>query len=151
MSIEKIVLDTNGLLQMLNRKSPYHHILQKIVKGEISLCISNEIIMEYSEVITNHTNKSVADTVIAFILNNPATIRVDDYVRWNIVTTDPDDNKFVDCAIWANARFLVSDDKHLRILKKKVPPLVDLKTLQEYHEYLTAKQLSGIRGRKRKK
>ena len=107
--------------------------------------------MEYSEVITNHTNKSVADTVIAFILNNPATIRVDDYVRWNIVTTDPDDNKFVDCAIWANARFLVSDDKHLRILKKRVPPLVDLKTLQEYHEYLTAKQLSGIRGRKRKK
>ena len=44
MSIEKIVLDTNALLQMLNRKSPYHHILQKIVKGEISLCVSNDIL-----------------------------------------------------------------------------------------------------------
>lgn len=35
--------------------------------------------------------------------------------------------------------FLVSDDKHLRLLKKKKPPLVDLKTLQEYHEYLNSK------------
>lgn len=145
MSIEKIVLDTNALLQMLNRKAPYHHILQKIVKGEISLCVSNEIILEYSEVIANHTDKSVAETVIAFILNNPATIKIDDYVRWNIITSDPDDNKFVDCAIWANALFLVSDDKHLRLLKKKKPPLVDLKTLQEYHEYLNSKNLKRKR------
>ncbi len=140
MSIEKIVLDTNALIQMLNRKSPYHHILQKIVRGEISLCVSNEIIFEYSEVIANHTQKSVAETVIAFILNNPATIKVNDYVRWNIITSDPDDNKFVDCAIWANALFLVSDDNHLRVLKKKTPPLVQLKTLQEYHEHLKRKK-----------
>jgi len=140
MSIEKIVLDTNALIQMLNRKSPYHHILQKIVRGEISLCVSNEIIFEYSEVIANHTQKSVAETVIAFILNNPATIKVNDYVRWNIITSDPDDNKFVDCAIWANALFLVSDDNHLRVLKKKTPPLVQLKTLQEYHEHLKKKK-----------
>ena len=125
---------------MLNRKSPYHHILQKIVRGEISLCVSNEIIFEYSEVIANHTQKSVAETVIAFILNNPATIKVNDYVRWNIITSDPDDNKFVDCAIWANALFLVSDDNHLRVLKKKTPPLVQLKTLQEYHEHLKRKK-----------
>jgi predicted nucleic acid-binding protein len=71
-------------------------------------------------------------------------------VRWNVVEADADDNKYVDCAVAAGAKILVSDDKHLRILKKKVPPLVDLKTLQEYHEYLNAKKTSGI-GRKRKK
>lgn len=31
----------------------------------------------------------------------------------------------------------------------KVPPLVDLKTLQEYHEYLNAKKLSGIGGKRK--
>ncbi len=64
------------------------------------------------------------------------------YLRWQVITTDEDDNKFVDCAVAAGAKILVSDDKHLRILKKKTPPLVDLKTLQEYHEYLNTKQQS---------
>jgi uncharacterized protein len=31
--------------------------------------------------------------------------------------TDPDDNKFVDCAIAANAKYIVTGDRHFNIMK----------------------------------
>jgi uncharacterized protein len=34
--------------------------------------------------------------------------------KWQLVEKDPDDNKFVDCAVGVNADYLVSDDKHIR-------------------------------------
>ena len=30
--------------------------------------------------------------------------------RFNVISTDPDDNKFVDCAIVANADFVITND-----------------------------------------
>ena len=38
--------------------------------------------------------------------------------KWNLITTDPDDNKFVDCALNAGADYLVTNDKHFNILKE---------------------------------
>lgn len=39
-------------------------------------------------------------------------------LRWLLVEDDPDDNKFVDCAISSNVDFLVSDDRHINKLRK---------------------------------
>ncbi len=39
------------------------------------------------------------------------------YYKWNLISTDPDDNKFVDCAINAGVDLIVSNDKHFKILK----------------------------------
>jgi len=39
------------------------------------------------------------------------------YFEWNIVENDPDDNKFIDCAVAANADYIVTEDKHFNILK----------------------------------
>ncbi len=149
--MDKIVLDTNVLLQIIPSKSDYHYIWVKIKNGEVAVCISTEILLEYEEILSKNIPSVIVARIINSIVSNPNTIEVTQYIRWNLVEADADDNKYVDCAVAAGAKILVSDDKHLRILKKKVPPLVDLKTLQEYHEYLTAKQLSGIRGRKRKR
>jgi len=149
--MERVVLDTNILLQIIPSKSNYHYIWGKILDGEIVVCVSTEILYEYEEILSQRIPRDIVLQILYNIENHPKTVKVSNYVRWNVVEADADDNKYVDCAVAAGAKILVSDDKHLRILKKKVPPLVDLKTLQEYHEYLTAKQLSGIRGRKRKK
>ena len=39
---------------------------------------------------------------------------------WTLISIlqDKDDNKFVDCAIAANARFIVSEDGHFKYLKE---------------------------------
>ena len=144
-------MDTNIMLQIIPSKSDYHYIWEKILGGEIVVCVSTEILYEYEEILSQRIPHDIVLQILYNIENHPKTIKVSNYVRWNVVEADADDNKYVDCAVAAGAKILVSDDKHLRILKKKVPPLVDLKTLQEYHEYLTEKKLSSTGGRKRSK
>ena len=38
------------------------------------------------------------------------------YYKFNVIKVDPDDNKFVDCAVAANAHFIVTDDHHYDVL-----------------------------------
>lgn len=52
--------------------------------------------------------------------------------RFNLITTDPDDNKFVDCAIVAGATYIVSNDRHFEELKKYDFPKVDVRKLSEF-------------------
>ena len=60
------------------------------------------------------------------IENAPNVELITNYFKWNLIIDDPDDNKFVDCAITANAKFLVSNDKHFNILKEIDFPKVEL-------------------------
>ena len=46
------------------------------------------------------------------ILNNPYTSFLTPYYKFNLIKSDPDDNKFVDCAVIANAKFIVTEDRH---------------------------------------
>ena len=48
----RIVLDTNCLLASLSRCSPYFNVWGALQKGEYTLCMSNEILDEYEEIIS---------------------------------------------------------------------------------------------------
>ena len=52
--------------------------------------------------------------------------------KWNLISADPDDNKFVDCAVAANADFIVTNDAHFNILKTVSFPKVNTISLQEF-------------------
>lgn len=52
--------------------------------------------------------------------------------RFNLITSDPDDNKFVDCAITAGATYIVSNDRHFAELERYNFPKVDVKSLTEF-------------------
>jgi predicted nucleic acid-binding protein len=39
------------------------------------------------------------------------------YYRFNLITKDYDDNKFVDCCISSNASYIVTNDHHFDVLK----------------------------------
>ena len=49
-----------------------------------------------------------------------------------MIADDPDDNKFVDCAIIANADFIVSEDSHFNVLKTISFPSVRVIRLDEF-------------------
>ena len=61
---------------------------------------------------------------------------VDPHFRLGLITEDPDDNKFVDCAFAANAEYLVSDDKHFRILQRTPFPQLNLVKMAEFLEII---------------
>lgn len=52
--------------------------------------------------------------------------------KWQLIEEDPDDNKFVDCAISARVKYVVSNDRHFNILKKIPFPKVDIVSIQEF-------------------
>jgi predicted nucleic acid-binding protein len=54
-----------------------------------------------------------------------------------LIHADPDDNKFVDCAIAATARYVVSNDHHFDVLRlKKTFPTVDVINLKDFVELI---------------
>jgi putative PIN family toxin of toxin-antitoxin system len=107
----KVVLDTNSLLVSIGRKSKYRPIFDALLEGKITLLISNDIINEYVEIIEDKTNAIVANNIADLLVSSPNVEEVKVYFKWAIITEDADDNKFVDCALNGQAKFLVTDDK----------------------------------------
>lgn len=130
----RIVLDTNCLIQVIPPQSPYHHVWTSFEKGENVLCVSNDILEEYAEIIQRLVDVETAEVVLSTIVNSPFVKLIDPYYQFNLIKADPDDNKFVDCAIAAGARFLVSNDRHYYVLKQITYPKVEVLTLPEFSQ-----------------
>ena len=127
-----VVIDTNCLLQMISRHSPYFAVWKAFDEGKYLLCVSNEIICEYQEIIGRIANQFVAENVVEFILNSPFCLRYDPQYHFNLIIQDSDDTKFVDCAIIANADYIVSEDSHFKMLETIHFPKVNLITLENF-------------------
>ena len=115
--MQRIVLDTNCLLMSIPRKSPYHQILLDFLAGKYLLCVSNEVVLEYEEILTRKVGSLVANNIINAILASSNTIFINPQKRYQLIKSDPDDNKFVDCAISANAKYIVSQDHHCDVIR----------------------------------
>lgn len=127
-----VVVDTNCLLQIIARKSPYRPIWDAFLQGKFQLCVSNEILNEYQEILEQQITPTVAENVVLVILNQPNVQFVEPYFRMELIMQDPDDNKFVDCAFAAGADYLVSEDSHFDILRKTPFPQLNLVTLDDF-------------------
>lgn len=132
--MQRIVLDTNCLLQILPSISPFHNLWYDIIEGRVSLCVNTEILEEYEEIISEKTNKNIAHNVVEAIARLSTTIYQESYIHFGLIEADPDDNKFVDCAIAADAEYIVSNDSHFGILKSIPWPKVIVLSLIQYFE-----------------
>jgi uncharacterized protein len=130
----RLVIDTNIFIAIIGKKSPFRWIFDCLIHGKIQLCVSNEILFEYREILTQKTNEEVAENVIEFLSISPFVEKTEIYFKFNLIAADKDDNKFVDCAIAANAEYLVSNDKHFQVLKTIDFPKVAILRLQEFEE-----------------
>ena len=98
--------------------------------------MSNEIIEEYSEVLSRNISPQVSGAIVYAILSRPNVIRKDPHYTFALIEADKDDNKFVDCAIAANAKCIVTEDKHFRVLKNIPFPKVEVLGIEEFSLYL---------------
>jgi putative PIN family toxin of toxin-antitoxin system len=110
--------------------------------GTYELCITTDILNEYEEKLQEKFRPSVSVNVMEFITSSPDVVYINNYYFWNLIAVDPDDNKFVDCAISANADFIVTDDKHFRELKKIPFPSVTVISADDFVEILTGNRPS---------
>ena len=127
-----VVLDTNCLLQSISRRSRYYRIWNDFILGRYVLCVTTEILEEYEEIISRCMSPVVAKIMIATILRANNVRRVDAQFRFRLITTDPDDNKFVDCAIVSNAEYIVTNDAHFNVLQGIPFPHVEVRSIDEF-------------------
>ena len=130
--MQNIVLDTNSLIMSLSSKNDYRMIWKAFLDGEYMLCVTNEIIEEYMEVLARNINIRVAETIVYTILNRKNVHRLDPHFRFHLIEADNDDNKFVDCAIAANAKYIVTEDHHFNVLKKIEFPKLNVINIDEF-------------------
>lgn len=128
----RIVLDTNCLIQSVPEKSIYHDVWLSFERGENTMCITNEILEEYTEILQRLTDVETAEVVVRTLINSSFVEFITPFYHFNLITTDPDDNKFVDCAVAAQARYIVSNDKHFNVLKQEVYPFIDVLSLDDF-------------------
>ena len=115
-------------------------VWQSLVDGRNTMCVSNEIISEYMEILQRLTDFETAELVVKTIINSPFVEFVTPYYHFELIKQDPDDNKFVDCAIAAGARYIVTNDRHYDILKEVPFPHVDVISIADFFLQLTSER-----------
>lgn len=136
MVMRRIVLDTNCLLQALPSRSPYHKIWTEVMAGRISLCVNSDILSEYEEKLAEKTTPEIARNVLEAITRLHTTVFQQVYFHFGLIEADPDDNKFVDCAVAVDAEYIVTNDTHFNILKQIDWPRLTIIGIKEFTRQL---------------
>ena len=132
-----IVLDTNVLLTIISERSSIHDIFIAFLDEKYTLCVTTDILIEYEEIITRHMGHNTALNILQVIDNAPNVLNITRYYAWHLIENDPDDNKFVDCAIAANAQYIVTGDRHFNVLKTLDFLNLSVITAYEFQKILT--------------
>ena len=110
----KVVLDTNILLQSLGKTSRFRPIWNAYLEETFHLIVTPSIMLEYEEKVSEKTSGNVAFNVVSLIGEAVNSIFIKVYYEWNIIISDPDDNKFFDAAVAGNSDYLVTNDSHFK-------------------------------------
>jgi len=132
----KVVLDTNIVLASFSRYSPYRLVMDAFRSRTFSLYVTTEILLEYEEKLLEKFSPEAASLFIEALPDRSNVEWVNIYYKWNLIYPDLDDNKFVDCAIAANADYLVTNDRDYNPLKKLAFPKLTILKMEEFVEIL---------------
>ena len=115
-----VCIDTNVLLQAAKAGHAYEIIMQGWLSRRYQRAVSTSILAEYRELITHRSGVrrwrelervlDLADRLGGLLIHSTP------HYQFHIITADPDDNKFTDCAITANADYVITNDTHFNAL-----------------------------------
>ncbi|HEY5327598.1 MAG TPA: putative toxin-antitoxin system toxin component, PIN family [Mucilaginibacter sp.] len=128
----RIVLDSNVLLIALGKKSRFKPIWDAFIDGKYQLIISDEIVYEYHEILIQHSARGIAEKVIEVFVESPDIVFQQIYYKWNVIAADPDDNKFFDIAVAANADYIVTNDTHFNEARFSTFPSVKIISAEDF-------------------
>jgi len=108
----KIILDTNILIDAMNDNFSYTwKIIDLVLKGEMEAVASEKIIKEYNLIVERNIVKEKDREILAKFINQVTVFPV--YQKIMAVPDDPEDNKFIECAVEVGVDYIISSDKHL--------------------------------------
>jgi uncharacterized protein len=95
-----------------------------------------DIALEYLEVFQRKFSGAKADNLFRYLSESAFVLSTLVYFKWMLIKSDPDDNKFVDCAIASGAHFIVTNDSHFKELATIEFPSVKCISLDDFKEIL---------------
>jgi len=115
----KIVIDTNVFISSFFGGVP-REIINLWKDGKIVLCLSQNIVEEYIEVMNRLGLKNTKEIrqLTKLFAEGYNSIFTSKTPSINIVKDDPDDDKFIECAVALDCKYIISGDKHLKNIKK---------------------------------
>ena len=132
----KVVIDTNVLLVSISPHSKHHWIFGELLKETYELFITNDILLEYNEIISSRYSAHVVINLFETLKTLPNVHHIIPHFQWNLITQDPDDNKFVDCALNSGADCILTHDKHFNVLKEIDFPKIRIHRIHEFKEMI---------------
>ena len=112
--------------------------MDRLYEKTYELYLSSDILLEYEEKITDLFSKETAELLIGAFTLFDNVKKSDIHFHLNLISVDPDDNKFSDCAFAANAHYLVTDDRHFNVLKSVSFPAIRVIKLVQFKEILVS-------------
>ena len=133
----KVVIDTNVYISAIFWNGNPRKIIELGRDGKIKIYTSKDIIGEISDVLIRKFKLESYDVERILLDFSSFSILVKPIQSLKIIKQDPDDDKFIECAISCDADYIISGDRHLVNLKeyrgiKIVNPLDFLLIINEH-------------------
>ena len=115
----RVVLDTNVLISAILFGGRPRQILEKAIRGDVRLCLSEPILEELKGVL-QRSKFGYSSEMIQLIVIELMSIAdfVNPSATLNVVLEDPEDNRILECAVEVEANCIVSGDSHLLKLRR---------------------------------
>lgn len=126
----RIVIDTNVVASGLIFGGKPEQLLELASESGVEMCVSSQILAEYEEIISRLSKKypNHAKSITLKDLTNKALLV---YPTQTVtVCRDPDDNKFIECALEGKCIYIVSGDADLLDLQSYAD--VEIVTVTEF-------------------
>ncbi|MBA7544287.1 hypothetical protein ES705_36639 [subsurface metagenome] len=110
----KVIIDTNVFISGVFFSGPPYKILETWRDGKVQLVVSREILQEYQRVLEalGEEFPGVDVSGILELLIVKSELIATPALK-EAVCVDPDDDKFLACALASKVKYIISGDKHL--------------------------------------
>ena len=109
----KIVIDTNVVISAVFFGGNPQKIIEAVVDGDFHAFATPAIIEEYCEIVDEMVKRKQGRLNRLILLPLIEKLSVIEAVSSIKISRDPDDDKFIECAIDAGAIYIISGDKDL--------------------------------------
>ena len=127
----RILIDTNILISALFFGKFPKEFLNELLEKNFDICINDAILSEYEETIHKMIIKKtyILDAKLyTKFLSKVAVFEIESDIK---ICRDPDDDKFINCAIDAKAIYIVSGDNDLLSIKNFAG--IEIVTAREFY------------------
>jgi putative PIN family toxin of toxin-antitoxin system len=116
----RVVVDTNVFISsLLNTEGNPRKVINLWRFEKITLCLSKEILVEYFAVLGRFgiSEEPEGAELVQLFERRYNQVFITSVPTISAIPEDPADNKFIECAIAADAKYIISGDRHLLNLK----------------------------------